>query len=243
MPTSMPPSPSARGTRPSAQSGSSYCEIWYAFGCPDRSSSCGRTSSARGSGSRARARRGSPGRTASPFGTGSIPGCARQTGQTFVFGGVAEAVRAAAEHLRARRELHVDLEADHRLPRHGCVRDGSPRAPRSRVRHRGRSRSPRSSAWPRGEQAVLGERRPDELEPDRQAVGRARTGSTGPAARPGSTGSVKTSSAYIASGSSSFAPSSNATRRRGRREQHVAARRRPSSKSRRISVRTRCAWP
>ena len=39
------------------------------------------------------------------------------------------------------------------------------------------------------EERVLGELRPDQLQPDRQAVARARTGWTGRAARPCSTGS------------------------------------------------------
>ena len=49
--------------------------------------------------------------TASALVTGSVPGWPRQTGQVWVLGVVAEGERAAAEHLRPRLQLHVDLDA------------------------------------------------------------------------------------------------------------------------------------
>ena len=53
--------------------------------------------------------------TARGFGTGSAPGCARQTGGARVLV-LAPDVLAAAEHLRPRLQLDVDLEADDRFP-------------------------------------------------------------------------------------------------------------------------------
>ena len=113
----------------------------------------------------------------------------------------AEAVRAAAEHLRPRLQLHVDLEADHRLPGHR--RSGAGQAGTSAL-------NPAPSSLRRGftsalrddveadlgleggrdaVEHVLRELRPDQLQPDRQPVRRARTASRGSAGRPCSTGS------------------------------------------------------
>ena len=81
--------------------------------------------------------------------------------------GRAVAGRAAAEHLRPRAQLDVDLEADHRLPgrrrgahapvprRHDVVADGL------------------LERMPDPEQDVLGELRPDELQADGQPVRQA----------------------------------------------------------------------
>ena len=55
------------------------------------------------------------------------PGCPRQIGHTWVFGGSPNVTVAAAEHLGAGPELHVDLQADDRLP--GSRRRVMPRSP------------------------------------------------------------------------------------------------------------------
>ena len=75
---------------------------------------------------------------------------------------VAVAVQAPAEHLRLRPQLHVDLEADHRLPRH-AARSRQPR------RH-GVEADRLLERVPDLQQPVLGERGADHLEPDRQAA-------------------------------------------------------------------------
>ncbi len=75
------------------------------------------------------------------FGTGSAPGNARQTGHVFAVLGRAVLDRAAAEHLRPRLQVHVDLEPDHGLPAAASHRARpSPRGRRPRCR-----RSPRPS--------------------------------------------------------------------------------------------------
>jgi hypothetical protein len=58
---------------------------------------------------------------ASRFGTGSVPGCARQTGHVREFSGREVLELAAAEHLRPRLQVDVDLEADDRLPLHASL--------------------------------------------------------------------------------------------------------------------------
>ena len=89
-------------------------------------------------------------------------------------GRVAEAQLAAAEHLRARQQLDVDLEADHRLPagqvdRAHATPGGEGSKPIARLERVGHV-----------EEAVLAEGRPGDLQADRQAVGRGRTGSRWP---------------------------------------------------------------
>src|SRR5262249_50312402 len=113
-----------------------------------------------------------------------------------------EAVRATAEHLRARLQLHVDLEADHRLPL------GS-----AHVRYlvgTGSKPSDLSSAWAARKSVFSENCGPTSCNP---------TGSPSESPhgtfRPGSPamhdGIVSRSLRYIASGLSAFAPIGNAT--------------------------------
>ena len=96
------------------------------------------------------------------FGTGSAPGNARHTGHVCVFGSPPEAVRAAAEHLRARLQLHVDLQPDHRLPGHHRSRSGTTSKPIAR-----------SSAWPARNSVFSANCGPISCKPDRQALRQA----------------------------------------------------------------------
>ena len=111
---------------------------------------------------------------------------------------------AAAEHLRPGLELNVDLEPDHRL-----VFD---RAQRLSPFPSGRAAVERDLPLQRKggvEQCVLGERGRRELQTDRQAINGPQGIET--AGIPASDiGTVYRSLRYIASGSSVFAPSSNA---------------------------------
>ena len=107
--------------------------------------------------------------------------------------------RAAAEHLRARLQVDVDLEADDRLP------SSSRAAP-------GRSRTPSacSSAWPARKSRFSENCGPISWRPTGQALGEAaRDREAGSPAMFG--GIASTSERYIASGSSVFAPSGKAT--------------------------------
>ena len=118
IPISMSPSAVGTARLPPAQSGSSYWEIWYAFGvvrievvlavedgpvgdlAAEGEPELDRLLDRRAVRHRQRAREGEADRA----GLRVRP--------------AAEAVRAAAEHLRPRLQLDVDLEADHRLPGH-----------------------------------------------------------------------------------------------------------------------------
>ena len=85
-------------------------------GCPDRSSSSGgrrRCSAISQPSARPSLIVSSIARR---FGTGSAPGSARHTGHVCVFGAPPKPFAAAAEHLRPRLQLHVDLQPDHGLP-------------------------------------------------------------------------------------------------------------------------------
>ena len=115
----------------------------------DRSSSCGPTSSAAGIRQPSASPTRSAWSTASRLATGSIPGCARQTVQTLVFG-------ASPYRFRQRQNIFVcvrsctwissPITASHVMRRH------PPREPR---RHRSRSRSP---ARARARSAAAGSR-------------------------------------------------------------------------------------
>ena len=84
----------------------------------DRSSSCGGRRPARRSRSRARGRAGSSSRSRAGSAPAACPGCARQTGAR-ARGSRREVLElAAAEHLRPRLQVDVDLEADDRFPAH-----------------------------------------------------------------------------------------------------------------------------
>ena len=146
-------------------------------GCPGRSSSCG--------GRRRAAAISEPSArpslivhsTAVRFGTGQRPGVreADRAGAGVLRG--AEARLAAAEHLRPRLQVDVDLEPDHRLP---VVIAAAPGRSRSRARARARARRGRACS-PRTAGRSAGGRR--------AAPPRARTGSRGRAGRPCTTGS------------------------------------------------------
>ena len=122
--------------------GSSYWGSGSPWAGRDRSSSCGGRSTAARARSRAPAR--SSARSGRPraLATGSAPGRPRHTGQVCVLGGSPKRQLAAAEHLRPRRELDVDLQADDGLV--ASARVGLTRAPASR-----RSRSPARARAPR----------------------------------------------------------------------------------------------
>src|SRR5947208_390999 len=127
----------------------------------------------------------------------------------------AEDVLAAAEHLRPRLQLDVDLEPDHRFPvRHAGTPSPGAAAPRCRRELRTRPGTPPGSR-----------------------SGIARPGSPAMCG-----GIVSTSARYIASGFSVFSPSLNATvgdvgLNRTSNRSNAAANSRP------ITVRTFCAWP
>jgi hypothetical protein len=142
---------------------------------------------------------------------------------------LAEGQLAAAEHLRRRAQLHVDLEADHRLQLYAhCL------APRCR-----RSRAP-ARARKRVEQPVLAERRAASWSPT-GSRGRRPGGSASPlgieiAGMPASdAGTVQKSLRYIASGSASLCPELERDTRRGRRDDEVNLARTPWRSPRRSS--------
>src|SRR5436190_7930747 len=136
---------------------------------------------------------------------------------------------AAAEHLRLRLQVNVDLEADDRLPSHRYLSGTKSKA------------SARSSAWPARKSRFSANCRPISCSP---------TGSPSESPqgidRPGSParfdGIVRRSAAYIASGLAVRAPSSNATvgdvglTSTSKFSKAAAC-------SSRITVRTFCAWP
>ena len=170
----------------------------------DRSSSCGRTSSARGIRQPSASPTRSAWSTASRFSTGSIPGCARQTGQTLVFGASPKRFRQRQNIFVAVAQLHVDLEPDHRLP---VVMPAPPVS-------RGGTGVEADRLLERvADLRAAGSRRTPGRSPGTRPAARrrGRTGSTGPGRPARLTGSVNMSFGYIASGSSSFAPIGNAT--------------------------------
>ena len=83
------------------------------------------------------------------FATGSAPGCARQTGHVRVFGSAEVLELAAAEHLRPRLQMDVDLEPDDGFPLSAMRGPPSPRAARARCRLSPRPCRARCSSGPR----------------------------------------------------------------------------------------------
>src|SRR6478609_8274061 len=141
----------------------------------------------------------------------------------------AEAHRAAAEHLRPRLQLDVDLEPDHGLPAH-----------RSRSGTVSKA-SARSRAWPTANSPFSPNCRPISCSPTGSPSERPHG-----IERPGSParheGIVSRSHAYIASGSADLSPIGNATV--GEVGVTIASQRASASRCSRISsVRTFWAWP
>src|SRR5262249_2539138 len=143
--------------------------------------------------------------------------------------------RAAAEHLRARLQVHVDLEADDRFPAHRS---------RSGTKSNSTARSTPGAGWnacPARKRVFSENCGPINCNPTGSPSERPQG-----IERPGSPamfeGIVSTSARYMASGFSVREPSGNATvgevgdASRSKRSNS-------SSCSRLISVRTFCAWP
>ena len=127
------------------------------WACPDRSSSCGRTSRTPESPHRTRAPRERCARSPVAFGTGSAPGMPETDRTDLRVRFAAELVAAAAEHLRLRLQLDVTLDADdgfvfrvprvrHSRQRPACARARAWSRARRRARRRAAARSAKSGA-------------------------------------------------------------------------------------------------
>ena len=224
--------PRGRARAPGAQRFVVLGDLVRLRACRDRSSSSGPTSRARGSRSPAPAH-------ADRLVDGLAvrdrqhPGVRQADRADVGVRRVAVAVQAAAEHLRL-----VGSWTWISRPITGSQSVTPP--PPAAAAAPGRTRAPARSRG-RRQQAVLGEGGADDLEADRQPSSRPH-GIDRPGRPARLTGSVKMSFAYIASGSSSFSPIGNATDGAVGRSS-ASSRSNASAKSRRISVRTRCACP
>ena len=179
----------------------------------DRSSSCGGRSTAARSRSPSARPIISAKCTACALTTGSVPGRPRQTGQVRVFGGSPK-LSSQPQNIFVRVSSWTWISrpmTGSQLGHRGCLHGASRKSIAALERVGG------------VEQRVLAERRAGELEADRQPLAQPARDRDRRGCPASDIGTVQKSFRYIASGSSVFAPSSNATRRRRRRGDEVEA--------------------